>query len=524
MLTRLLAFTLALLGLRVQLSAQANGPWTIVESGVARVSPIQVTRGTFVHLFSRENLDFLLTRESQITTMSAYRDGRFISSISNANPFFRGGYFYSPRQFQLSLDKKSLYFAMQCPSAAPFNSDRSCQAVRWDFDTGNLVELAHAGETITLVNPEAGEYPAQIRSEEYHSIGYPGGSIDGKEYLTLTVTGLGGIGQRATIVGLFEITRQGGQKKFRLVRPASNPDSGYITSAVAVVTKDGLVIYLEQKAGSLTSSGLMAYDTKISKADYIYSVSGAYLYPYTDMVTGQLIAITNNASAATRVVPEPQITFFTRGEPVGSYTAEDPEPYKSNGLGSVAFYKNNWDGVAYRWRDGPLRLLTSTGEVVNGRPIQQIWGSSPHLCSVLVPTLIDVALTLDRILEFRPIFVKSAEALEGGRTRICGCFNPAGTQLDTVLVDGLTAQVVSRSVGPDGYDAIVIEPSTPLYSGVTSSIGLTVNGAKTFSSEVKVTGIERPVEPPPPPPTAEEPVGTRPGTASPPTSRRGSRY
>ena len=80
MLTRLLAFTLALLGLRVQLSAQANGPWTIVESGVARVSPIQVTRGTFVHLFSRENLDFLLTRESQITTMSAYRDGRFISS------------------------------------------------------------------------------------------------------------------------------------------------------------------------------------------------------------------------------------------------------------------------------------------------------------------------------------------------------------------------------------------------------------------------------------------------------------
>src|SRR3989344_4232570 len=139
MLTRLLAFTLALLGLRVQLSAQANGPWTIVESGVARVSPIQVTRGTFVHLFSRENLDFLLTRESQITTMSAYRDGRFISSISNANPFFRGGYFYSPRQFQLSLDKKSLYFAMQCPSAAPFNSDRSCQAVRWDFDTGNLV-------------------------------------------------------------------------------------------------------------------------------------------------------------------------------------------------------------------------------------------------------------------------------------------------------------------------------------------------------------------------------------------------
>ena len=528
MLTRLLAFTLALLGLHVQLSAQANGPWTIMESGVARVSPIQVTRGTFVHLFSRDSLDFLLMQDGQATTMSAYRDGRFISSISNANTFFRGGYFYAPRQFQLSLDKKSLYFSMQCPLDAPINSNGHCQAGRWDFDTNSLVELAYAGEMITLLNPVGpGEYPAQIRPEEYSPVGFPGGSIDGKEYLTLTITERGGIGQRATFTGLFEITRQSGQKKFRLIRAGSNPNGGYITGAVAVVTKDGLVVYLEHKAGSLTSSGLMAYDTKISKADYIYSVSGAYLYPYTDVTTGMLIAVVNNASGAKRVLPEPLEDLFTRGDPVGSYTADDPEPYKQNGLGSVAFYKGNWDGVAYRWRDGPLRLLTFTGEVVAGKAIPQIWGSSPHLCSVLVPTLIDAALTLDRLLEFRPIFVKSAEALEGGRTRICGCFNPAGTQLDTVLVEGLTARVVSRSVGADGYDVLVLEPAIPLYNGVTSNIGLTVNGAKTFFTDVKVTGIEASVEPPPPPPPppppSDESIGTSTSTRSPDTGRRGRR-
>ena len=207
--------------------------------------------------------------------------------------------------------------------------------------------------------------------------------------------------------------------------------------------------------------------------------------------------------------------------------ANNPEPFKQNGLGTVGFTETSpstWYGVAIR-QNGSLRLFIDSNTVVAGRPVGRAWGSFPHQCSVEVVSFFPQVFQLDRIIEARPVVVKSAEALENGQMRLCGCnMNLQGTSLDTVTVNGLTTQVVSRTTGLDGYDVVVLAPLTPVYGGNTIGIGLTIQG-KTFTSEVRTTGLEAPVEPPPPPPpTAEEPVGTRPGTASPPTPRRGSRF
>ena len=276
MLTRLLAFTLALLVLHVQLPAQAN--FQLVESGFARPSLLRVIGGEFVHLMTAGNVAFVFAYDysRRVTTISAFRNGEFIRSVSDGVSPFRGPIFifinnaqgqFDRRHFQVSVDGKSLYMSPQCSSSSDQQAPiGNCQSLRWDFETGGLSEVIYAGEKLRAILPH-GEFDATVQT--HYAIGYAGGSLNGKEYVTLRITSRGKAGETATIVGLFEICYDNGQKKLRQLTVTENVMGGYVTGSLTVVTPLGQVFYQEQTATNTNVTELISYDTNTAKREVV---------------------------------------------------------------------------------------------------------------------------------------------------------------------------------------------------------------------------------------------------------------
>src|SRR3989344_2018197 len=292
----------------------------------------------FVHLFAAGDLDFLLTQESGVTTLSAWKDGQLVRSISDNAPlfrgklavqnFFEGGAMRYPERylmgpFQLSADRKWLHFTTECASVKP-NADmahEACQSLRWSLETGSIAEIAYVGESITIVPlPGVGiPYPGQVE-RIHHS-----GSFETTDYVSFEVRGKVRPGRESTsLSGLWEVVI--GSEQCKLLKVGAG--------AKIVVTFGGSIVHDETP--SLTLTEIVEYHIQTRKTNVLISTN-AFLMAQLDQVSSEVYTNIYTIRGAEKILPLPAETLFSPGDNVDGRAMGNNGSFIKNGLGVIAY-------------------------------------------------------------------------------------------------------------------------------------------------------------------------------------------
>ncbi len=440
------------------------------------------------------------------TIFSVLKNRKVVYEVKDGDPLLGGSVLNSTNQpFNVltSIDKKTITFGAWCepridklPNGSTVTIYQMCRVIMLDTTSWKATLALTKGQTLTMTRDAFGGLSR--REVTITSIRGVPVSNGNKMYGVLELKSLAGV----TYPGLYEInpvTRE----VVGLVSDTS-PQHNFVFSLVAVST--GKVVY-NNSTGNLggSQSSVRLYDLTTRAWENLIAsntpVDGMIfpgtLYPRID-VSNQEIYLTANNNTAVRVFPgKPDVLLSSTVRFADKTTATTTYGYFGNGLGAVPYRtqsaKNVWehDGVAIG-KDGSFQTLIKAGDVVGGSPISKVGGDiAPHRCSVTVPIVDQSTGRYGKILDVRPVFVRTLVASSDGKTaRVSGCVNIEGTTLDSLSIGGATAEVVRRGVDPDGYDYIEVRPLAPIYGGA-NEVAVVVNGRR-FASTISVEGSVRP--------------------------------